>query len=103
MSIVSSISPEDIPQPVVWISAGMITVAVFLSLIRIVRGPTTPDRIIAVDLLAGLVMGGMLVAGITSGNPFYLQSVLGFAVILFLGTIALARYLDAPDTTDDDS
>ena len=58
------------------------------------------DRIVAVDLLASLVMAGLVISGIASGNPFYLQSVLGFAVILFLGTVALARYLEQPGSAE---
>jgi len=100
MSIVSSISPEQIPLPVIWICSGMLAVAVVLALIRIIAGPTTPDRIVGVDLLAGLVMAAMIVSGLASGNPFYLQAVLGFALILFLGTVALARFLDHPENDD---
>lgn len=100
MSIVSSISPEQIPLPVIWICSGMLAVAVVLSLIRIIIGPTIADRIIGLDLLAGVVIAGMVVSGLASGNPFYLQAVLGFALILFLGTVALARFLDHPENDD---
>ncbi|MBT8038097.1 MAG: cation:proton antiporter [Verrucomicrobiae bacterium] len=96
----SSISPEVIPAPVILLSAGMLGLSVVFALIRIIRGPTTPDRVIGVDLLAGLVMAGLLIAGISSGNPYYLQAVLGFAVILFLGTIAIARYLSPANDND---
>ncbi|MBK1826509.1 monovalent cation/H+ antiporter complex subunit F [Haloferula rosea] len=92
----SSNSVEALPAPVIWIAATMIGIAVVCTLIRILRGPTSPDRIVAVDLLASLVMAGLLISGITSDNPFYLQITLGFAVILFLGTVALSRYLDRP-------
>jgi len=78
----------------------MLAVAVVLSLIRIIIGPTIADRIIGLDLLAGVVIAGMVVSGLASGNPFYLQAVLGFALILFLGTVALARFLVHPENDD---
>lgn len=84
-----------------WICSIMLGLAMICALIRVLRGPTTPDRIVAVDLLASLVMAALLLSGIASGNPFYLQTVLGFAVVLFLGTVALARYLDHPDGDPD--
>lgn len=108
MSNVSSIFPDlsvlavtVIPSSVLWICSIMLGLAVICALIRVLRGPTTPDRIVAVDLLASLVMAALLLSGIASGNPFYLQTVLGFAVVLFLGTVALARYLDHPDGDPD--
>jgi len=108
MSNVSSIFPDlpvlavtEIPSSVLWICSIMIGLAVICALVRVLRGPTTPDRIVAVDLLASLVMAALLLSGIASGNPFYLQTVLGFAVVLFLGTVALARFLDHPDGDPD--
>ncbi|MGD9419918.1 MAG: monovalent cation/H+ antiporter complex subunit F [Verrucomicrobiota bacterium JB025] len=97
MSNVSSNSVEIVPEPVLWISAAMIGLAVLCTLVRILLGPATPDRIVGVDLLASLVMAGLLISGLASDNPFYLQITLGFAVILFLGTVALSRYLDRPN------
>ena len=108
MSSVSFNLPElpvlavtEAPPLVLWASSIMIGLAVICALIRILRGPTTPDRIVAVDLLASLVMAAMLLSGIATGNPFFLQSVLGFAVVLFLGTVALPRYLDHPGGDSD--
>ena len=100
MSSASSISSDLIPAPVLWVSSGMIGLAVILALARILIGPSTPDRIVAVDLLASLVMAGLLISGLANDNPFHLQTVLGFAVIIFLGTVALARYLDHPGNPD---
>ena len=75
----------------------MIAVAAVCVLVRFLRGPSAPDRIVAVDLLASLVMAGLILSGIAGDDPYDLQIVLGFAVILFLGTVALSRHLDRPD------
>lgn len=90
-----------VPAPVLVVCAVMLGLAVLCALIRLLRGPATADRIVAVDLLASLVMAGLLLDGIASGNPYSIQAVLGFAVALFLGTVALAKYLDHPENHDD--
>jgi multicomponent Na+:H+ antiporter subunit F len=98
MYIASTNSVEVLPMPVLVVSGVMIGIALLCVFIRFVRGPEHPDRIVAVDLLASLVMSGILLSGLAKENPYDLQIVLGFAVILFLGTVALARYLDPPET-----
>ncbi len=97
MFFASSISPElPVPGWVLTASAVMLGLAVLCVLIRFAIGPRTPDRIVAFDLLASLVIASLLITGIASGSPFYLQTVLGFSLVLFLGTVALSRYLDRP-------
>jgi len=99
MFIASSLYPKaglDIPDWVFLASASMLGLALVFALIRFFMGPKTPDRIVAFDLLAGLTMAGLLLSGVISGSEFYLQTVLGFSLVLFLGTVAMSRYLDQP-------
>lgn len=101
MLTASSIYPElPVPEWVVAASAVMLGLAVLFTFVRFSLGPRTPDRIVAFDLLASLVIASLLLTGIASGSAFYLQTVLGFSLVLFLGTVALARYLDRPGGND---
>ena len=95
---IASTNSVELPLPVLVASGVMIGIALICVFIRFVRGPEHPDRIVAVDLLASLVMAAILLSGLAMDNRYDLQVVLGFAVILFLGTVALARYLDPPET-----
>lgn len=99
MFIASSLSSDTslaIPQWVFISSAVMLGLALIFSFIRFFLGPKTPDRIVAFDLLAGVTMAALLLSGVISGSGFYLQIVLGFSLVLFLGTVAMAKYLDQP-------
>jgi multisubunit Na+/H+ antiporter MnhF subunit len=97
MFTASSISPDlPVPEWVVVASAVMLGLAVLCCFIRFSLGPRTPDRIVAFDLLASLVIASLLMTGIATGSGFYMQTVLGFSLVLFLGTVALSRYLDRP-------
>lgn len=92
--------PVVVPEWVLFSSGAMLGLAVVFAFLRFFLGPRSPDRIVAFDLLASLVMALLLFTGIATGGGFYLQTVLGFSLVLFLGTVALARYLDRPGDHD---
>ena len=79
----------------------MLGMAVICAAARFAIGPRTPDRIVAFDLFAGLAIAGLLVSGLATGSGFFLQAVLGFSMVLFLGTVALAKYLDSSHGRDE--
>lgn len=93
-------SEQPVAEWVVTASALMLGLAVLCAFVRFALGPRTPDRIVAFDLLASLVIASLLLTGIATGSAFYLQTVLGFSLVLFLGTVALAKYLDRPGGGD---
>lgn len=65
-----------------------------LSFVRLLLGPSLPDRIIALDLIAYQAVALMLVLGVAVDQPNFLEVALVLALIAFLGTIAFARYLE---------
>jgi multicomponent Na+:H+ antiporter subunit F len=72
----------------------MLTVALFLAFFRLVRGPSLPDRVVALDLISLLAVGIIAVYTITVNQTIFLDAVTVFALFIFLGTVAFARYLE---------
>lgn len=73
---------------------GVITVAVILALIRATRGPTSPDRVVAVDIMVTITVALMVLLALFFRRRIYLDVALIYAVLSFVGVIAIARYLD---------
>lgn len=85
------------PSPViVWASAVSLVFlgAAFLSaFVRLLRGPSLPDRVVALDLMSVLVVGLIAVHTVRSGYTVYLDVAIVLGLIAFLGTVAFARYI----------
>lgn len=67
--------------------------AVLLALIRLIRGPKMPDRVVALDLMVTLGMGIMAVYALATEQSVFLDVATILALISFLGTTAFAYYL----------
>jgi multicomponent Na+:H+ antiporter subunit F len=68
--------------------------ALLMAFIRIVRGPTLPDRIVGMDLFGVLVVGLIVVLAASSGARASLDAAIVIALIGFLGTVAYATYVE---------
>ncbi|MDD2583703.1 MAG: monovalent cation/H+ antiporter complex subunit F [Bacteroidales bacterium] len=74
-------------------SFAMLLVAFALAFIRIVKGPTARDRIVALDLVASITMGFILVYSVVINNAIYFDIVIVISLISFIGTVATSTYL----------
>ncbi|MFN3336003.1 MAG: monovalent cation/H+ antiporter complex subunit F [Thermomicrobium sp.] len=68
--------------------------ALLLALIRIVRGPTIPDRVVALDLTASLVVGLLLLLGAALQLLAIVDIAIVLALIAFLSTVAFAALIE---------
>ena len=76
------------------IALTMLVVAAGLTFVRLVKGPTLPDRVIAIDLIGVLLVCLLvLMAGSTAQGAF-LDVAMVVALISFVGTVAYARYIE---------
>lgn len=75
------------------VALGLLLVAMLIATIRLIRGPTLPDRILALDLLTTLAIGFIAVFAIRSGLMLYLDLAIALGLVGFLSTVALARYV----------
>jgi len=62
--------------------------------LRAALGPTAPDRVIAIDALVALMVGALVLLGVYYRAPIYLDVALVYAFLAFLGTLAIAKYLE---------
>jgi multicomponent Na+:H+ antiporter subunit F len=72
----------------------MLTVSALLTLVRVVRGPTLPDRVVAIDLIGVLIVGVIVVSSAATGEQAFLDVAIVIALISFVGTVAYARYVE---------
>ena len=78
----------------------MLLFSSFLCLYRIGRGPSAPDRTVAIDILGTLMVGFCAILTLTTGRDFYMNIGITWALLSFIGTIALAKYLEGRHLDD---
>ncbi len=65
-----------------------------LCLYRVLMGPTGPDRIVALDILGIMIVGFCAVLSIPTGRDWYIDIGIAWSLQSFIGTLALAKYLE---------
>ena len=71
----------------------LISLAMLLNLARLLKGPDLPDRILALDTLYINAIALLVLFGIWLGSALFFEAALLIAVMGFVGTVALGKYL----------
>jgi multicomponent K+:H+ antiporter subunit F len=75
------------------IAFALVAAAFALSLLRLLRGPNVPDRILALDTLYINAIALLVLLGIHLASPLYFEAALLIALMGFVGTVALCKFL----------
>ena len=75
------------------LSLAMVIVSIALTFIRLVRGPQAADRVVSLDLIAVMIVAFLGAYAVHVKDTSFLDVAIAYALIAFLGTVALARYL----------
>lgn len=85
---------SDIARPVVLLVLGILTFALFFSFFRLARGPSRPDRVVALDLISMLAVGYTAVYAVFTEQPVLLDAAIVVTLVNFLATVGFARYVE---------
>ena len=75
----------------------MLAFAAVLAFVRLLLGPTLPDRVVALDLIGVLIVCVTVAVAATTGQQAYLDVAIVIALVSFVGTVAYARYIERED------
>ena len=75
----------------------VLLVSILMTLIRALKGPTSFDRILSVNAVGTTTVVGVAVMGFLKGRPDFLDLALVYAMVNFVATIAILRFVEKGD------
>ena len=83
-------------NPIQLLSFFLIGLSIVLVIVRLMRGPTVHDRLVAADTLGVNTTAGLVLLAGVFGNPVYLDVALLYSALAFIGVVAVARAVEGP-------
>ena len=72
----------------------LLVISIVVALIRVVFGPTVPDRVVGLDTINTLVIASMVIFGAASKEVIYIDVAIVYALLSFVSTLFIAKYLE---------
>ncbi len=85
---------DGVPDVVIELALLVLAISLLLTFVRLVRGPSLMDRVVALELIASLVAGIVAVYAIGTDAPEIIDVAIALALVAFLGAVAFARYAE---------
>ena len=76
-----------------FVALALLSLSFLLTVVRVLVGPSLPDRVLALDMLVTIAIGFIAVIGIRTGFTLYLDIAIALGLVGFLATVAFARFV----------
>jgi len=87
-------------QTCIDIAMGAFALAMVLNMYRLLRGPGVPDRILALDTLSVNTIALLVLAGLREASTIYFEAAVVIAMLGFVTTIVLSKYVIRGDIVE---
>ena len=75
------------------LALALTSLSFLLTVLRVVLGPSLPDRVLGLDMLVSVAIGFMALFSIKSGYALYIDIAIALGLVGFLATVAFARFI----------
>lgn len=72
----------------------LLSISILVSLYRVFKGPSMPDRVIAMDSIGINIIGVVAILSVTLNTLAFLEIILLIGILAFIGTIAFSKFLE---------
>jgi multicomponent Na+:H+ antiporter subunit F len=84
----------SLPALILYVVLPLQGVSLVLAFVRLLIGPSLPDRVVALDLMTSLLIGMLVALALYDDESALMDVALILALVGFLGTVAFARYVE---------
>ena len=71
--------------------------SIIMAIVRVIRGPTAPDRVVGIDTINTIVIAAMVIFGAAFQEVIYIDVAIVYALLSFISTLFIAKYLEGGD------
>ncbi len=89
-------------QIIMTISLIIVAISTLLYVYRLVKGPSTPDRVIALDAIGINLIGITAITSIVLNTSAFVEVILLLGILAFIGTVAFSKYLEKGEIIEND-
>lgn len=76
------------------IVVALLILGIIMAVIRVIRGPTAPDRVVGLDTVNTIVITSMVIIGAAYNEIIYIDVAIVYALLSFISTLFIAKYLE---------
>lgn len=86
----------------IWICLVLVVLSIVGLLYRVWRGPSIPDRLIALDAIGVMLISAIALLSILFDTEFFIEIILLIAIMSFIGTVAFSKFIEKGEIIERD-